>query len=287
MSAGLNHFSVTAAAASVGLEMVSDKTVFSLEEVQKGEASAVIYVDVTNELTEDDKAVSIGFELAPETWGTVDPKNLLICEPNQLGTKRGYSPSKGAYSSLGSYATSEWVGDVPETHGYMFTNYANEAKYTGPSDDFKANACVMSDSTKGPLVTGGSGAGKHFVQFEVFLPENLGVGEYSINFTNVSGTAGEIVDGNYIQNDLVFGSTKGITLTVTDKPIVNDDFLLGDANLDKKVNVRDCAAIASALAKGTTDTLPDKESDYNKDGKINVRDAAAIASALAGGKIAE
>ena len=60
--------------------------------------------------------------------------------------------------------------------------------------------------------------------------------------------------------------------------------LWGDANGDGKVNVRDSAAIASALAKGLNDTLSDV-ADFNQDGKINVRDAAAIASALAKGEL--
>jgi len=54
--------------------------------------------------------------------------------------------------------------------------------------------------------------------------------------------------------------------------------------LGRKVNVRDCAFIAKALAKGEGDTLP-SNADYSGDGKINVRDAAAIASALAKGEI--
>lgn len=58
----------------------------------------------------------------------------------------------------------------------------------------------------------------------------------------------------------------------------------GDANGDGKLNVRDCAFIASALAKGQGSTLP-LAADFNEDGKTNVRDAAAIASYLAkGGK---
>jgi len=56
----------------------------------------------------------------------------------------------------------------------------------------------------------------------------------------------------------------------------------GDANNDGKVNVRDCAFIATALAKGQADTLP-SNADFNEDGKINVRDAAAIANWLANG----
>ena len=62
------------------------------------------------------------------------------------------------------------------------------------------------------------------------------------------------------------------------------DVLLGDANSDGDVNVRDCAAIAKALAKNKTDTLP-ASADFNGDGEVTVRDAAAIARWLAkGGK---
>ena len=54
----------------------------------------------------------------------------------------------------------------------------------------------------------------------------------------------------------------------------------GDANDDNITNVRDCAFIATAIANGKADTLPDA-ADYNKDGKKNVRDAAALSSDLA------
>ena len=56
--------------------------------------------------------------------------------------------------------------------------------------------------------------------------------------------------------------------------------LKGDANLDGKVDVRDCAYIARALAKGEGENLP-SNADFNDDQKINVRDAAAIARYLA------
>lgn len=56
--------------------------------------------------------------------------------------------------------------------------------------------------------------------------------------------------------------------------------LKGDANLDGKVDVRDCAYIARALAKGEGGNLP-SNADFNDDQKINVRDAAAIARYLA------
>ncbi len=52
----------------------------------------------------------------------------------------------------------------------------------------------------------------------------------------------------------------------------------GDANRDRRVNVRDAAFIAKLLAEGKG--LP-MIADYNGDNKVNVRDSAAIATALA------
>ena len=56
--------------------------------------------------------------------------------------------------------------------------------------------------------------------------------------------------------------------------------IVGDANSDNFVNVRDSAFIANALASGNAESLPNT-ADYNKDGKKNVRDAAAISKDLA------
>jgi hypothetical protein len=55
---------------------------------------------------------------------------------------------------------------------------------------------------------------------------------------------------------------------------------VGDANNDGAVNVRDCALIASSIASGKADSLPDT-ADYNKDGKKNIRDAASLSNDLA------
>lgn len=64
----------------------------------------------------------------------------------------------------------------------------------------------------------------------------------------------------------------------------DDSLLLGDANEDGVLNVRDCALIASKLAKELVNELPGY-SDYNGDGIIDVRDAAAISRDLASGKL--
>ena len=59
-----------------------------------------------------------------------------------------------------------------------------------------------------------------------------------------------------------------------------ENSILGDANFDGKVTVRDCAYIAGCLSRGKVNMLPDC-ADYNGDGIKNVRDAAAISKYLA------
>ena len=57
-------------------------------------------------------------------------------------------------------------------------------------------------------------------------------------------------------------------------------WIMGDANEDGSVNVRDCVFIAGKLAKGRGSELPEN-ADYNADGKTDIRDAADIAKYLA------
>lgn len=68
-------------------------------------------------------------------------------------------------------------------------------------------------------------------------------------------------------------------VTVTE-PLEKRETLLGDANMDYQINVRDCAFIALKLAENDTEKLT-IYADYNNDNKVNVRDAAAIANYLA------
>lgn len=63
-----------------------------------------------------------------------------------------------------------------------------------------------------------------------------------------------------------------------------DTAIRGDANSNGKTDVRDCAYIASTLAQGKGDTLPET-ADYNRDGKRNVSDAANLARDVAAGNI--
>ena len=84
-------------------------------------------------------------------------------------------------------------------------------------------------------------------------------------------------------------STAETTATVTTVTAISEtttattappDVLLGDANGDGVMNVRDCALIARKLAEDKADELSPETADYNKDSIINVRDAALIAHDL-------
>ena len=95
--------------------------------------------------------------------------------------------------------------------------------------------------------------------------------------------------GDYYFNGTIYGYKDSTAQAYAEKykrkfAEINNAEVDGNSNGDGVLNVRDCAFIASALAKGNGDSLP-MSSDFNKDGKVNVRDAAAIASYLAkGGK---
>ncbi|MGN1481473.1 leucine-rich repeat protein [Porcipelethomonas sp.] len=73
---------------------------------------------------------------------------------------------------------------------------------------------------------------------------------------------------------------KNLTCKVTVESGIISDYILGDANNDGILNIRDAAFIASKLAKGLASELSES-ADYNGDGVVNVRDAAAIARDMA------
>ena len=85
-------------------------------------------------------------------------------------------------------------------------------------------------------------------------------------------------ENTYLRPHLIQG-----TVTVGDGAAAEEKPVIGDANFDGKITVRDCAYIASCLARNKADVLPDS-ADFNEDGKVNVRDAAAIAKFLAEGR---
>lgn len=58
--------------------------------------------------------------------------------------------------------------------------------------------------------------------------------------------------------------------------------VLGDANDDGVLNIRDAAAIQHYIGKTWNGKFNAKNADFNKDGTVNIRDAAAIQARIAG-----
>lgn len=107
--------------------------------------------------------------------------------------------------------------------------------------------------------------------------------EYSNGYKVVyySDTSEENVVSTFLALNKKFGAeVLGLSPNMEYLEVFYDDSMLGDANIDGEVNVRDCAFIASKLAEGLVNELPGC-SDYNGDGKVDVRDAAALANKLA------
>ena len=84
----------------------------------------------------------------------------------------------------------------------------------------------------------------------------------------------ELSEGSDKKFDIIFPH-----IEMPSEPEPKPEIIWGDANSDGNINIRDAALIASKLATGKSDELPEA-ADYNKDGSVNIRDAAALASYL-------
>lgn len=71
--------------------------------------------------------------------------------------------------------------------------------------------------------------------------------------------------------------TTPVTEPTTSSPLEPTEALVGDVNLDGKINIIDCAYVQLSTAKLTTLTdNQTKVADVNKDGSVNIKDAAYI-----------
>jgi len=295
-------FTATAADSLVGLKMVSEKTTFTVEELAKGDIRATVYVDSTANFASDKNVTSVEFKLRPSTWGVVDPINLKISDSNAFSTDKTNVTSKDAFNSTLSTTGSIWDTALPTGRiGYSAYNYLDEIPDLVYTDGYEPKATIMTDSRHGKLRAEAANADCHVAEFEVIIPSDAEPGEYTINFLGAQYSAGVLTNEEDSMELYTITNLEPITFTITEDSTdatdpsdtdptdpsdpSGDDFLLGDANLDGKVNVRDCATIATALAKAQADSLPQKNSDYNQDGKINVRDAAALAKDIAAGTV--
>lgn len=117
--------------------------------------------------------------------------------------------------------------------------------------------------------------GKNVIPFCTSMSSPLG--QSGTKLAEMSGT------GNWLEGIRFTGSSSKDSITEwlntlnLEKPVSN---IAGDANGDGIINVRDCAFIASKLAKGQGNSIS-MTADFNGDKKVDVRDAAAIARFLA------
>ena len=117
---------------------------------------------------------------------------------------------------------------------------------------------------------------------------HLGVKDYKgeVSWATADSGIAAIDDKGYI-----VGKKKGETIClaiyenkyafciIEVKDRMDSSGVLGDADGNKKLDVRDAAMIAQYVATGKASRLPEC-ADYNGDGVVNVRDAAAIARRL-------
>ena len=201
-----------AAANPLGLQLTSEKTSFSLDEIKAGQ-SATVYVDATGPISESDKVGSVEFKLKSSAWGKVDPVDLYLCDPNVLETSKGSQPKK-AYNATGTMVISKWEGTKPSKVGYALQDYSAVDSFPGSySDDYCPSVILISDSTKGFLRTGSEG--QHIAQFNVNFPKDLAEGTYTISFEDAKSMI--CVDGEFGSNNSEMAASpaaKAITFTI-------------------------------------------------------------------------
>ncbi len=91
------------------------------------------------------------------------------------------------------------------------------------------------------------------------------------------------VDSSTTSKETSAFPTQSTTLSTAPTTNPEDELLLGDANLDGKVNIKDATALQKHLAK--LQILSEKNlsvSDTNKDGRITISDATTIQKKIAG-----
>ena len=211
---GAVSFTADAAAANpLGLQLTAEQTEFSAD--KDGGKVVTVYVDPVGTVTEADKVGSVEFKIKSDSWGTLDPTNLIISDENALGTGYGnHVKADKPYNGTGTMVISKWDGaEKPVKPGYAIQDYANVSTFSGYSDEFRPAVLIMSDSSCGFLRTDAS-YGKHIAEFQVKVPSKEG--KYTLSVEDAKSMI--CVDGKFGSDasELVAAPTaKGITFTVT------------------------------------------------------------------------
>ena len=246
-------FTADAAATNpLGLKLTCDQTQFTSADAGK---LVTVYVDTEGTVTEADKVGSVEFKLKSDSWGKLDPIDLILSPENGLETSKGNTP-KTAFNQTGTMVISQWDdAEKPSKPGYAIQKYNDVAEFTGYTDDYCPAALVMSDSSHGFLKT--SASTKHVAEFKVKVPS--AEGKYSLSLIDAKSMI--CVDGEFGSNssELINSPTaQGITFTVGS----------GSTGTDTPTPT-------PTPTPSTGD--PDPNRKYDGDANIKIGDAAAAA----------
>ena len=126
---------------------------------------------------------------------------------------------------------------------------------------------VLAASTNGSVISGNDG---EVVQVKVAIADDMAEGDYTACFKNIA-----ISDENATSH----------TSAMTTSTIKVNTYIIGDANIDRKVDVADFTAVAHHLLNNTPTNFHQKAADANTDNRIDVGDLTAIAHLILYGTI--
>ena len=126
---------------------------------------------------------------------------------------------------------------------------------------------VLAASTNGSAISGNDG---EVVQVKVAIADDMAEGDYTVCFKNIA-----ISDENATSH----------TSAMTTSTIKVNTYIVGDANIDRKVDVADFTAVAHHLLNNTPQSFHMKAADANTDNRIDVGDLTAIAHLILYGTI--
>jgi len=212
MIASALPFTASAATNPLGLQLTSEKTAYTMDEIRAG-ASATVYVDPTGTITESDHVGSVEFKLKSDAWGKVEPIDLKLCDPNGLETKKGGNIKRShTVDNTASMVISKWEGTKPTKAGYTVQDYA-AVGVTEYSADYMPAVLMMSNSENGFFRTGTDT--QHIAEFKVNFPTNLAAGKYTISFEDAKSMI--CPDGQFGSNtaeSVATPVTKSITFEI-------------------------------------------------------------------------
>ena len=167
----------------------------------------------------------------------------------------------------------EGITVVQDEDGFPDVTLSTKRTTTRKTNSFDAifnadgSLRVLAASTNGSAISGNDG---EVVQVKVAIADDMAEGDYTVCFKNIA-----ISDEN----------ATSYTSAMTTSTIKVNTYIIGDANIDRKVDVADFTAVAHHLLNNTPQSFHMKAADANTDNRIDVGDLTAIAHLILYGTI--